>query len=125
MHPTELLAQLAQFTGSETFTRHSLARRMLMTEGVVFVADNAGAYWLTDAIASYLLDDRARAEEFQVWRLTVDGETHRGVLTMTDCNAQTPIITQDLDYTDFPLPEIMLWLVRGDGHWVLMLPSEY
>lgn len=27
MHPSDLREQLAQFTGSETFTRHSLAQR--------------------------------------------------------------------------------------------------
>ena len=68
MHAAELKAQLAQFTGSETLTRHALVRTMLMTEGVAFLAEQAGAYWLATAIASYLHDDRARREEFQVWR---------------------------------------------------------
>ena len=125
MHPTQLAAQLAQFTGSETFTRHGLARSLLMTEGVVFLAQHAQAHWLTDAIASYLHDARAKREEFQVWQLAVDNCTRCAVLSMTDGNSTQPIITQALDYTDFPLREITLWLVSSGSHRVLMLPQEY
>jgi hypothetical protein len=125
VHPPDLHAQLAQFTGSETFTRHPLVHRVLLTEGVVFLANAAGAHWLTDAIASYLGDHRARREAFQVWRLKVDLQSRRAELVMTDGNSSTPIITQALDYTDFPLDEIAMWLVAESEHWVLMLPSEY
>ncbi len=125
MHPTQLITQLAQFTGSETFTRHGLAQSVLMTEGVVFLAQHAQAHWLTDAIASYLHDARAKREEFQVWQLAVDTGTRRAVLSMTDGNSTKPIITQAIDHTDFPLDAITLWLVASGNHRVLMLPSEY
>jgi len=125
MQPTELLNQLAQFTGSETFTRHALRHSMLMTEGVVFVAEAAQAHWLTDAIASHQHDQRVRAEEFQVWRLSVDVQTRRATLTMSDGNSEAPIITQVIEYTDFPLDLIEMWMVASGDHWVLMLPSEY
>ena len=42
---------LAQFTGSQNFYRHGLVREVLYTEGVEYVVDNAGAYWLLDEIA--------------------------------------------------------------------------
>ena len=42
---------LAQFTGSQNFYRYGLVREVLYTEGVEYVVDNAGAYWLLDAIA--------------------------------------------------------------------------
>lgn len=125
MHPSELLNQLTQFTGSETFTRHALRRSMLMTEGVVFLAEAAKAHWLADAIASYQHDARACAEEFQVWRLAVDAHTRAATLAMTDGNSTAPIITQQIDFTDFPLDEIALWLVASGSHRVLMLPGEY
>ena len=125
MHPTQLITQLAQFTGSETFTRHGLARSVLMTEGVVFLAQHAQAHWLTTSIASYLHDARAKREEFQVWQLAVDGSTRRATLSMTDGNSTKPIITQAIDHTDFPLDAITLWLVASGNHRVLMLPSEY
>ncbi len=125
MRPSSLQAQLAQFYGSATRTRHALVPSVLMTEGVVFLAQTAGAHWLTDAIASYIHDARARQDEFQVWRLAVDATTRGGMLTMTDGNSTTPIIAQELDYTDFPLPEITVWLVREGAHWIMLLPGEY
>lgn len=125
MEASDLLNHLTQFTGSEAFTRHPLIPRVLMTEGVVFLADKAGAHWLTDAIGSYLYHDRIRGEPFQAWKLTVNVLTRRGELTMTDGNSSAPLISQTLDYTDFPLAEINLWLVADGENWVLMLPSEY
>lgn len=125
MHATELRNQLAQFTGSSTFTRHALIPRMLMTEGVVYLARAASARWLTDAIGSYLLDKRAPQEPFQAWRLVVDTQSRHAVLIMTDGNGPEPIITQQIDYTDFALDQIDLWLVADSEHWVLMLPTEY
>ena len=125
MTAAEFRSQLAHFTGSETFTRHSLSRSLLMTEGVVFLASAAGAYWLTDAIASYQHTDRVLSEHFQVWHLTVDAKTRSATLTMKDGNSDAAMITQAVEYTDFPLDDITLWLVRDDQHWVLMLPSEY
>lgn len=120
-----LAAQLAQFTGSVTFTRHSLARSLLMTDGVAFLADAAGAHWLTDAIASYQHEARARAEAFQVWSLVVEASTKKAVLAMTDGNSSIQIIRQEIDYTDFPLAEIVLWAIAQGEERVLMLPSEY
>lgn len=125
MLSNNMRTQLAQFTGSSTFTRHALIPRMLMTEGVVYLAQAASAHWLTDAIGSYLLDKRAQQEPFQAWRLVVDTQSCRAVLTMTDGNSSAPIITQQIDYTNFPLDQIDLWLVADGEHWVLMLPTEY
>lgn len=125
MHPSDLLQKLAQFTGSETFTRHSLVRCVLMTEGVLFLAKEARAHWLTDSIASYLVHELVRSEPFQVWTLKVDPASRQGQLAMTDGNSSPSIVGQTFDYTDFPLGEITLWLVADGDNWVLMLPSEY
>jgi len=125
MNPTQLRARLAHFAGSETFTRHGLARSLLMTEGVLFLAQHAQSHWLVDAIASYLHDPRAWREPFQAWRLDVDAATRQATLTMTDGNLSASIITQEIDYTDFPLGEVTLWLVSSGNHRVLMLPQEY
>jgi hypothetical protein len=64
---------LAQFTGSQNFYRHSLVREVLYTEGVEYVAETAGAYWLLDEIAlaqRYIIS--VKREDFQVWDLKVD-----------------------------------------------------
>ena len=125
MDPQTLTAQLAHFTGSATLVRHGLVRSVLMTEGVAFLADEAGAYWLVDAIASYQHEARARAEPFQAWSLVVNAVTGSAVLAMTDGNSSTQIITQQIDWTDFPLAEIELWAIAEGDHRVIMLPSEY
>ncbi len=120
-----LAEQLAHFTGSATFTRHGLVRSLLLTEGVAFLTDQAGAHWLMDAIASWQSDARARAEPFQAWSLVVDAATRSAVLTMTDGNSPRRIIRQEIDWTDFVLEEIALWCIAEGDHRVLMLPSEY
>jgi len=125
MHAHILREQLAQFTGSETFTRHALLPRMIITEGVRWLADNAQSHWWTDVIASYQHLPHVSVEHFQAWRLSVDLTTHAAVITMTDGNSDTPMVQQLIDYTDFPLAEITLWLIAQGEHVVLMLPSEY
>ena len=47
-----LLAELAQFTGTQTYTR--ITRRHLLTDGARYLADQAECYWLMDAVASHL-----------------------------------------------------------------------
>jgi hypothetical protein len=44
-------ADLAQFTGSETWYRHAINRNVLYTDGAQFLAERGGAYWLLDEIA--------------------------------------------------------------------------
>jgi hypothetical protein len=57
---------LAQFAGgTEHWHRHGLARSVCFTDGVKYVADQAGAYWLVDIIAiAQKLDAKVRHEEF-------------------------------------------------------------
>lgn len=115
----QLKNALAHFTGSETFTRHGLMPSIIMTEGVVFLAQTAGAHWLTDIVVSYQTQEKVRAEEFQVWKLVWNGKGGC-VVTMSDGNTDDAIIRQDVEFTDFPLPTITLWLENN----TLMLPSE-
>lgn len=110
---------LKHFTGSETFYRHSLNRKILYTEGVQYLAEQAGAYWFIDLIASMQLDPKVAAEEFQSWKLTV-GDNHTGMVTCDDGNGNW-VYEKRLDFTDFPLKEITLWFTNN----TILLPSEY
>jgi hypothetical protein len=112
-------SDLAQFTGTETWYRHSLARQITYTEGARYVADKASAYWLLDIIVSYQFDPKVKAEEFQVWELTVNAE-HKGEVLATDGNGNV-IAKQTIEYTDFPLAEIKFYFADN----VILLPSEY
>jgi hypothetical protein len=110
-------ADLANFTGSENWYRHWLGKS-LYTDGVKYVADQAGAYWLIDEIAINQTVPKVRAEEFQVWTLKVSGS--KGVLICDDGNGNV-VFTKRIEHTDFPLPEIKLYYADG----TLLLPSEY
>jgi hypothetical protein len=121
----------SQFTGTYTWTRHPFG--IYLTDGARYIADEAGAWWLVDAIASHQLDRHVAAEPFQVWTVRLD-ETGPGcVLTCQDGNGNH-VTDQDVAFTDYPEAERTLWLVDGavpDGTGdlvpgaVLMLPSEY
>jgi hypothetical protein len=135
MEAARLLAGLDHFTGSENYTRHGLMRNLLMTDGVMFLQENAEAFWLVDVIASHLMTSaKLRGEEFQTWRFEKNGvdhavpnKPHRAYAT--DGNTDDPIVSQDIEYSDFPLSEIKFFCVKapefGERAWVLMLPSEY
>jgi hypothetical protein len=112
-------ADLANFTGSENWFKHWLGK-VLFTDGVKFIADSAGAYWLVDEIAINQTRPRIRAEEFQVWLLKVDLEKRKGVLSCDDGNGVV-VFSKRIDYTDFPLAEIKFYCTDG----VILLPSEY
>ena len=128
MSPANLEAALDRFDGSEEFYAHWM-KRIRYTEGVKFLADNAGAYWLIDLIASWQIKPKVRREEFQVWILTVNRTPPKGKpMAYARCYTDTPeprnanqVCVQGIPYTDFPLDTIKLWLVDG----TLMLPSEY
>ena len=44
-------SELAQFTGSDNWYRHTINRNVLYTDGAQHVAEHGGAYWLLDEIA--------------------------------------------------------------------------
>lgn len=73
MNPNELQQNLNQFTGTFEYHRH-WTRRLLFTDGVQYLAENAGAYWLIDLIASHQPRCRkdAMLSSIQFWTLRVD-----------------------------------------------------
>ena len=112
-------ADLAQFTGSETWYRHGINRKVLYTEGAQFVAERGGAYWLLDEIAIIQPYDKAvAAEDSQVWKLAVHANSP--TLTCGDGNGNI-VFTKQIPFTDFPLDEITLWFANN----TVYLPSEH
>jgi len=111
-------ADLAQFTGSEQWYRHGLVRKVLYTDGAQYVAETAGAYWLLDEIAFAQAEPTVTAEEFQLWKLTVNPD-RTATLTCDDGNGSV-VYTKRIEYTDFPLDEITLYFTNN----VILLPSE-
>jgi len=116
---------MAQFTGSTEFYRHPLSpvgseTPIVYSEGAQYVAAQAGAYWLLDEIVTNQLIPKIAKEEFQVWKLKTDTANHTGVLTCEDGN-NNEVFKKNLEYTDFPEPEISLWFTGN----TIFLPSEY
>ncbi len=120
---TTMITQSAldQFIGTSQHHNHWL-KRFRYTDGIKYLVDNADALWLLDAIASYqpdLLKD-LMLQEFQLWKLTVNVEAKTAKL-ICERDTDDVVVTQDIEYTDFPLPEIQLFLIEK----VLLLPSEH
>jgi hypothetical protein len=112
-------SDLMQFTGSQEYFRHGLNRKVIYTEGVQFMAERAGAYWLIDEIAlAQRYDQRVKKEDFQCWKLKVT--TNTAMLTCDDGNGKV-VFSKHIDFTDFPLDEIDLWVEGG----TILLPSEH
>jgi hypothetical protein len=121
---------MAQFCSDTDRWRHWLLRALLLyTPGIDYLIDN-GAAWLIDAIASYLPDKRVagnpKLKDAQFWTFQVDLERHTAVLFRCDGDNPARMIEQAIEYTDFPLPEIRVWVqANGDGTMTAMLPGEY
>jgi hypothetical protein len=110
---------LSSFTGSELWYQHGLVPSITYTDGVRYMAETGEAYWLIDEIAlAQRYEKKVKAEEFQVWTLTVT--EHTATLTCDDGNNNI-VFAKHIQYTDFPLPEIKLYCTDN----VILLPSEY
>ena len=125
MDKDQLLDELRNFYGTEAYYRTNPG--LLVTDGVKFLADNAGAYWLFDMVWSYLPVLRKSRDTFFVVVLTKEGVREPGAVfsIQDDIPPNQTYATQTVEYTDFPLDEIVLYLSRTENEFVLMLRSEY
>ena len=107
------------------------SKRLIYTPGVAGLAEEHGAYWLIDAVASYQGPKLARKDprlaDFQIWYLKLrpqPGMEHAAVLECwADSGAdERPLVSQKIEYTDFPR-DIKLYCERGQM-MTLMLPEE-
>ncbi len=112
--------ELARFTGSEERYRHAVNRNVLFTEGVMYLADRTGAYWLLDEIAlTQHYDGCVYGESFQIWTLQVNADcTGRLVCDAGDGDV---LYSRGIPLADFPGQGITLWFTDG----TILLPSEY
>jgi hypothetical protein len=113
-------ADLAGFTGTEQWYRHPVIKSTLYTDGIKYLAERAGAYWLIDEIAYQQYHPRLKNEEFQVWKLSVNQQQSWATLTCDDGNGRI-LFTKQIGYTDFPLEEISIYFTNN----VILLPGEY
>ena len=89
---------LRQFTGTEQWYKHLSG--YLYTDGVLYVAQEGGAFWLVDKI---LFTTRAKdnLQEFGAWKLEVN-EDRSAILVCEDGNYHE-LYREKIEWTDFPL----------------------
>ena len=111
-------SDLEAFIGTSQYHRHSTG--LLYTDGIQFLAEKGGCYWLIDAIGIYQREPDVRKTEFQLWELAVE-DNRSATLEMREDTGMPAIVSQNIGYTDFPLRELQLYLTNK----VLYLPSEH
>jgi hypothetical protein len=115
----ELTAALKQFTGTESYTQYG--SHILLTDGTLFLAEQAQAFWLIDLFGIYLVGLRGR-EEFVCLKILT--KSNRATVSIEDGNDNV-FAKQEILYTDFPLSSLTLYACWYGKSWVVMLPSEY
>ncbi len=133
----ELEKGLAQCYGSEGYHFSRSMRGMAYTGGIKYLHENAECYWLIQAIWSHqnTMNKSKLDKEMQFWTLEKNEDnsaTLIGKQTDMETGESIEVVRQDIEYTDFPIDKITIWLKRGawkqevniiDG-FVMMLPSE-
>jgi hypothetical protein len=130
----ELKAGLPYFTGTAHYYEHWLPG-CLFTDGVKFLAEKAGAFWMIDLVFSHQPEIHAKArrdtkyrDEFQVWKFNLNYSG--GMHAVCDDGDGLVLASQDVEYTDFPLDHIKLYCTKnvdenGKTLMILYLPSEH
>jgi hypothetical protein len=111
-----ILAELEQFNGTENYYKYLSGLKL--TDGVKYLAEKAGAYWLMDIIAGY--QSKLKDQPFQIWRIHLKEGNTADVSCRPDSD-QPAIVTQHIPYTDFPIHEYELYCIDG----VILLKGEY
>ena len=115
----DLAVALRQFTGTERYTQYG--SQIKLTDGVVFLAEQAQAFWLIDLFGSYLAGLGGK-EEFAC--LKIQTKSNQAQVSIEDGNDNT-FARQEILYTDFPLSRLTLYACRYGTYWILMLSTEY
>jgi hypothetical protein len=115
--------EISQFSGNENYYR--IMPNVLMTDGAKFVADNGCGYWLITDVAAHCAE-LTEKETFIVATLHVTrtATSSHAILKLDDGNDNI-LATQFIEYTDFPLDEIILYACYNADMWVIMIPREY
>lgn len=114
-------SDLHQFSGTSAYYPFSsIFPKFYLTDGTKFLAEEAGAFWLMELVASHLIGHH---DTFVVAKLEKVGQGC--VVTLDDGNEQV-FARQEVEYTDFPLQKVRLYACSdADGQWIILLPSEY
>ena len=123
MTDNDIREELKTFHGTSEYHKHLFPGKspIILTDGCKFIRDQCKAYWLFDAILSYQGDHRLDGINFQIWELRQQKKDLTWLLTCREDKGKRTLINQSIEYSDFPLDYIKLWVIGK----VALLPSEY
>jgi hypothetical protein len=125
MTPNEIIAELSYFTGTEGYHRiNPLMPNVVGTDGAMRMAELCEAFWLLDVIASHM-PSVPDEESFTVAWLRKQINDQWLFTLSDDLPPEVTFAAQPIEFSDFPLDEIKLYVGRQDQYWVVLLPSEY
>ncbi len=108
---SKLTAQdLARFTGTTRYYR--ISTQHLLTDGTQYLAEQAGCYWIMDAVSSHVTEIGT-----QDWFVVVHIQVidHEAIMRYEDGNGRE-MACQAIPYTDFPLANLTLYAVWDTEH---------
>lgn len=124
----EILSELSNFTGTNEYHKFSILFKEVLTDGVKYLCDNLGCYWLMDIVGSTQHLEKIKANKsFIIWKIKRVGKGFI-VRAYSDYNSketeeenkQYLLYSQKGLYTDFKLNEYEFYQ-QGE---VLLLKSE-
>jgi hypothetical protein len=123
MNAIQIKDTLKDFHGTTGYHKYLFPGRpaLLITDGCQYIRDELNAYWLFDAILSYQADLLKRNINFQIWELKQLRIHLTWLLTCREHKNSKPIVRQTIEFSDFPIDYIKIWLIDN----IALLPSEY
>lgn len=123
METMNIQTTLSQFHGTTEYHKHLFPGKspIILTDGCKYVRDSCNAFWLFDAILSYQNDKVLKGVNFQIWELKRLKVDLSWLLTCREDINQKVIIRQQIEFSDFPIDYIRIWVIDK----VALLPSEY
>jgi hypothetical protein len=129
MNSEELLEGLEGFTGTEKYHYLATTKNLMFTDGMAYLCENAGCYWLADIIAiGYAINKKIKDNaKFLIWRIRVLEGNKAIIEAFTDCESDGSysenkrVCLQELAYSDFPIKEYEFYQCEN----VVLLKGEY
>src|SRR5659263_317285 len=114
---------LSQFHGTTQYQKHLFPGKspLLLTDGCKYIRDDLQSNWLFDAILIYQCEKVLKGVNFQIWELKHLMKDLTWLLTCREDVGRKPLISQSIEFSDFPLDYIKIWVIDK----VAILPSEY
>ena len=121
---------LSGFTGTTDKYVHRLPMTpdLLLTEGVKYFAEEAGAYWLMDIVATEFVPKLSDEDYIIFIQVTVDSDNGAVIIGSDGDKGDGPVIlhTRTIEYTDLPTNSTFNFILTVDYQGTtLLLPSEY